>query len=146
MACTPSLPPATIENVQLATPMNFSRANLLVSHWRREILVAWWLALFLVVVASLLPRVPMPDVPQADKIIHFLVYAGLALVPVGVDFRIQGSVLPAILVVLAVGIAVEFAQESLVVGRDGSIADALADAGGVVIGALIGCGMRSAMR
>ena len=126
--------------------MNLSRANLLVERWRREILIAWWFALALVVVASLRPSVSLPDVPLADKIVHFLVYTGLAVIPVGMGFSLKESIWPAIILVVAVGIGVEFAQASLVVGRDGSIGDALADVGGVAIGAFIGCGIRSAMR
>ncbi len=86
----------------------------------------------------------MPDIPQADKVIHLLVYAGLAMIPVAVDLRTRGSMLPPILGVLAVGIAVEFAQAGWVAGRDGSVADAVADAGGVAIGVLIGRAMRPA--
>ena len=126
--------------------MEFTNVVLLAERWRGEIFAGWWIALFGVVVASLAPDVPMPDVPGADKVTHFLVYTGLAAVPVSLDFRVRGSVLGVLLVLLAVGIAIEFAQEAFVVGRDGSAADALADVGGVATGALIGRRIRSVIR
>lgn len=88
----------------------------------------------LVIVVSLLPG-SGTSYGQADKIGHFLAYAGMAILALlSFERRIprQGSLLGAI----ALGALLEWGQ-SFIPGRDMSVVDGLANALGVLAGALL---------
>ncbi|GAA1520154.1 VanZ family protein [Nocardioides humi] len=93
-----------------------------------------WLALLLaVVVLSLAPPPPTPDVPQGDKWQHLLTYAGLALVAVQI-FRPGRALALAAAATVLLGIGLEVAQGTLTTDRMMDWRDALANTAGVALG------------
>lgn len=97
---------------------------------------AVWSGLLLVlVVLSLAPPPPSPDVPQGDKWQHLLVYASLAAVAVQIFRPGRPLVLAAVLVV-ALGAGLELAQGALTDDRMMDSRDALANTVGVALGLL----------
>ncbi|KLI97633.1 membrane protein [Luteimonas sp. FCS-9] len=93
----------------------------------------WIAAIAAVVVLSLVPSVPMPDVPDGDKLGHFLAYAALAAAAVQLYAR-WPSLLGAGLGLVLLGIGLEYAQGALTDGRVQDPADALANTLGVIAG------------
>lgn len=93
----------------------------------------WIAAIATVVVLSLVPSVPMPDVPDGDKLGHFLAYAALAAAAVQLYAR-WPSLLGAGLGLVLLGIGLEFAQGALTQTRMQDPADALANTLGVIAG------------
>ncbi|MEN4903885.1 VanZ family protein [Luteimonas sp. TWI662] len=93
----------------------------------------WIAAIAAVVVLSLAPSVPMPDVPDGDKLGHFLAYAALAAAAVQLYAR-WPSLLGAGLGLVLLGIGLEFAQGALTQTRMQDPADALANTLGVIAG------------
>lgn len=78
------------------------------------------------------PGSGQPDwFPQADKLRHLLAFLGFAALVVGGRLRPRRWWL---LGLVLYGVAIEWAQ-SQVPGRDASVADALADGAGVLLGA-----------
>ena len=107
----------------------------------------WIAAIAAVVVLSLAPSVPTPDVPDGDKLGHFLAYFALAAAAVQLYARWSallgagiGLVLLGIgLVLLGIGlvllgIGLEYAQGALTASRMQDGADALANTLGVIVG------------
>lgn len=103
----------------------FARPRLWLGVW-----IAGWLAC---VVLSLLPSVPLPDVPDSDKVGHFLAYFTLSAWAVGL-FASRRAHLLAALALVGLGVAMELAQASLTTVRMGDIRDALANTLGVAAG------------
>ena len=96
----------------------------------------WCLAIAAVVVASLMPP-PEMSVPRGfDKIEHLLGYLLLAAGAV-LLFARANTQLKAGLGLVALGIALEFAQAGLTQTRTADPADALANASGVALGLLL---------
>ncbi|WP_101926068.1 MULTISPECIES: hypothetical protein [Luteimonas] len=93
----------------------------------------WCTAIALVVVLSLAPAVPMPDVPDGDKLGHFLVYAALAAAAVQLYAR-WSSLLGAGIGLVLLGIGLEYAQGALTAHRLQDPMDALANTLGVLAG------------
>jgi VanZ family protein len=84
-----------------------------------------------VIVLSLLPGRDLPQVGLSDKLEHVIAYAGMALTGCLAFPRLSGFLW--LLVLLpALGIALEFCQ-MLVPGRSAEVADAVADAIGVLL-------------
>jgi VanZ family protein len=99
-------------------------------------LLLWLAALAILVAGSLNPITRPPSAYSFDKLAHLLAYGALAAVP-ALLLRQGRHVLAAAFLLLAVGGGVEVLQ-SLVPGRMGSVADALANAAGVVLGLAAG--------
>lgn len=96
----------------------------------------WLLAIAAVIVASLMPP-PALSVPRNfDKVEHLLGYAALSAFSVWL-FEGGRAQLRAGLGLVALGIALEFAQALLTRTRMADPADALANATGVAIGLLL---------
>ena len=97
-----------------------------------------WLALWLLggvlcIVLSLMPAVDLPGPAHSDKIGHFLAYFMLSAWAVW-TFRSRRAHLLAALALVALGIAMEFAQANLTRVRLGDVRDALANTLGVAVG------------
>lgn len=99
----------------------------------------WCLAIAAVVVGSLLPAadVPMPDMPDGDKLLHSSAYLVLAAMAVQL-FPRWSSLLGAGIGLVLLGIGVEYAQGALTVDRIADVRDALAN----TLGVIVGLGMR----
>jgi len=114
--------------------------NQRVNRYKRQIVVAWWLALIATTTASLMPNMGPPTTPLLglgmDKIIHLATYFVLAAVP-ALFFRSGGPIIRSVLLVAAMSIGIEFAQD-LVPGRLFSMGDVIANMLGVLPGLVIG--------
>ncbi|GGF42360.1 hypothetical protein GCM10011519_15260 [Marmoricola endophyticus] len=89
--------------------------------------------------AFLSPQAQVPgDVPVSDKLVHAVLFVLLAVTGVraGLSWR---AVLVAL---LAWAVVSEVLQAVLPIGRDGNVADAVADAAGVLVGLAIVVGLR----
>ena len=93
----------------------------------------WIAAIAGVVVLSLAPSVPMPDVPDGDKLGHFLAYFALAAAAVQLYAR-WPSLLGAGVGLVLLGIGLEYAQGALTDTRMQDGADAFANTLGVIVG------------
>ena len=104
--------------------------------FRRPLLWAelWMLAVAVVVVASLVPTTGLPDVPKNfDKVEHFIAYAALSAGAVQVFARRLSWGFVCVLLVL-MGIGLEYLQAQMALGRMLDRYDALANTIGVLIG------------
>jgi VanZ family protein len=96
----------------------------------------WWCGIAAVVLCSLLPAFLLPDVPQGgDKLEHLGAYALLAAAAVQL-FTPLRALLRAGIGLVALGIALEFAQGLFTTTRQMDVHDALANTLGVVAGLL----------
>ena len=106
----------------------------------RMVLALWTVSVLLVVIGSLLPessllRLHYDAIAPNDKVVHFMGYTVLALVPVallelvGLGIALAASMIP-------MGVLLEFLQR-LVPGRSFEIADMVADSLGVLLGILL---------
>lgn len=93
----------------------------------------WIAAIAIVVVLSLAPSVPMPDVPDGDKLGHLLAYFALAASAVQLYAR-WPALLGAGIGLVLLGIGLEYAQGALTDTRMQDPADALANTLGVIAG------------
>ncbi|WP_394003077.1 VanZ family protein [Luteimonas sp. WGS1318] len=93
----------------------------------------WIAAIAVVVVLSLAPSVPMPDVPDGDKLGHFLAYFALAAAAVQLYAR-WPALLGAGIGLVLLGIGLEYAQGALTATRMQDGADAFANTLGVIVG------------
>lgn len=96
-----------------------------------------WLALGclmmgVILYVCLIPQVPGPDFPGVDKVEHLLAWGGLGAWFASLIERRGFLRLGIVLVVLGVGI--EFAQELMALGRQGDWRDVVANTLGVVAG------------
>jgi VanZ family protein len=102
-----------------------------------------WIALSVLVVAavaygSLQPDFG-PDVPaNFDKVEHFVAYLGLALWFTGLFARSRYAVVAVALI--AFGLAIEFAQGAMKLGRSAEALDMVANVLGVMLGLVIALG------
>lgn len=95
--------------------------------WRRLALPVYWLAL---IAATHYPRVPIPgDVPNSDKILHFVAFALLALL-FWLFLGARASIWRAALVLIPYSALDEYTQQF--VGRDSNFPDWYADVAGIV--------------
>lgn len=94
----------------------------------------WWLAITLVIVVCLLPGQDLPQVPGGfDKVEHLVAFALLAMAAVQL-YAGRRALVVAALALVALGIAIEFAQGALTSTRSMDPWDAVADACGVLLG------------
>ncbi|MFN7136985.1 MAG: VanZ family protein [Thermomonas sp.] len=91
------------------------------------------LAIALVVAASLVPGRDLPDLKVSDKTEHLTAYALLAAGAVQVFARRRSWAVACVLLVL-MGIAIEFLQGAMGLGRTMDRYDALANTLGVLVG------------
>ncbi len=93
----------------------------------------WMLAIAVVVFGSLLPARDLPSVGLSDKWEHFLAYAALAAGAVQLfQRRLSWGFICMLLVLLGIGL--EYAQGAMDMGRMADRNDALANTIGVLIG------------
>jgi VanZ family protein len=97
---------------------------------------AFSVGLVLVTVLSLMPATGLPSTDISDKIEHFLGYFALAAAGAA-GFHGPRDRLVMILGLITFGILMEFGQ-MVSPGRDPSIGDAIANALGVLCGAMVG--------
>ena len=93
----------------------------------------WMLAIALVVIGSLLPGKDLPPLPVSDKFEHFVAYALLSAGAVQLFARRLSWGFICLLLVL-MGIGLEYLQASMKLGRILDRNDALANTIGVLIG------------
>lgn len=94
----------------------------------------WSAAVGAVVAASLVPLSGLPQVPEGtDKVEHFIAYAALAAGAVQLFAR-RLSLLSACIGLALLGIALEYAQGRMGLGRAMDVRDALANTLGVLAG------------
>ena len=94
----------------------------------------WVFGWALCIILSLTPSVPIPaGVPEGDKIGHMLAYGVLSAWAVMI-FRSRKEWLRSAVALLALGIAIEFAQGALTTYRTADPYDALADLCGILLG------------
>lgn len=94
----------------------------------------WLLAVAIVVVLSLVNLSGLPPVPEGgDKVEHFLAYALLSASATQLFARRMGCMVVALLLV-AVGVGLEFAQGALTTTRMADPRDAVANTLGVLAG------------
>ena len=105
-------------------------------HRPRLWLGLWLLAIVSVIVLSLVNLSGLPPVPEGgDKVEHFLAYALLSASAVQLFASRRACLLMAVLLV-ALGVGLEFAQGALTTTRMADPRDALANTLGVVAGLL----------
>ena len=97
---------------------------------------AFAFGLVLVIVLSLMPASSLPSADISDKIEHYLAYFALAAAGAA-GFHGQRARLIIIFSLIALGILMEFGQ-MFAPGRDPSIGDGIANALGVLCGAMVG--------
>ena len=93
----------------------------------------WMLGIAVVVVASLVPARDLPDLQVSDKAEHLAAYALLAAGAVKL-FRRRLSLAEACVLLVLMGIGLEYLQASMRLGRTLDRADALANTLGVLAG------------
>jgi VanZ family protein len=115
----------------------------------RTALLLWSVAVTAVIVGSLLPASTLngmhyDSLAPNDKVVHFLGYAMLALIPIALlELLSLGLVLAASMIPM--GICLEFLQR-LVPGRSFEVGDLIANSTGVILGALIALSVRRELR
>ena len=97
--------------------------------WQRHLQQAGWAYVAFIWVMSLIP-VTLPDVPNSDKIGHFIAYGLLAF---WFGLLRPRQLLQTVLLASLMGVAVEFAQ-ALTSWRSFDPKDMLANAGGALLG------------
>jgi VanZ family protein len=94
----------------------------------------WWLGIVVLIYVCLMPHPPqVSDMPDSDKVEHFLAYLLLAAGAVQVYAGWRAWTWAA-LGLLALGVGIEFAQGAWTTTRSADPMDALADALGVAAG------------
>jgi VanZ family protein len=93
----------------------------------------WMLAIAIVVIGSLLPGQDLPPLPVSDKLEHFVAYAALSAGAVQLFARRLSWGFICLLLVL-MGIGLEYLQASMKLGRMLDRNDALANTFGVLLG------------
>ncbi|WP_295976184.1 VanZ family protein [uncultured Xanthomonas sp.] len=94
----------------------------------------WWLGIAVLIYVCLMPHPPqLSDLPDTDKVEHFIAYLVLAAAAVQVYAGPRAWTWAA-LGLLALGVGIEFAQGAWTTTRSADPLDALADALGVAAG------------
>ena len=109
-------------------------------HSSRRIVSAWIAAMWVTAIGSLLPGFILHStvraIPMNDKLIHFLIYTALAVLPV-LGFGSFWTGLLCATLMIGFGALLEAAQ-LLVPERSAELADMAANASGVLIGIVLG--------
>ena len=99
-------------------------------------LALWFTGIAAVVVVCLVPGQDLPRIPLSDKVEHALAFAALAAS--AVQLFVRGlPLLVAAVGLLALGVGIELAQAGFTTTRAMEGADVVADAIGIVAGALL---------
>lgn len=93
------------------------------------------LLVLLVIVVCLVPQVDLPDAPLNDKWHHLIAYGALSAYFAGLVPRRRWWQL--FLWLLALGIAIEFAQSTMGLGRQGDVRDVAANSLGAMSGLIL---------
>jgi VanZ family protein len=104
-------------------------------------LAAGWSLIMLATLASLLPTQKLPNIGTSDKVGHMAAYAALALWFSGIYPKSRYALIAAGLFVL--GLAIEWAQGTMDLGRHADVRDMVANISGIAAGlvaALLGLG------
>lgn len=112
-----------------------------VLRYRRALLVIGWVMVVGAVLASLLPSHNLPVTGVSDKLEHAVAYMVLALWFAGVYPRSRYLVIA--LGLFAMGVAIEWAQGAMNLGRQSDVRDVVANSTGIALGltlALAGLG------
>ena len=88
-----------------------------------------------IVIVSLQPITGTSSIPHLDKVQHFIVYAGLALL-LFLAFQLNNRRIIGIIGAVLLGIMIEILQP-LIAGRERSFLDFLANCVGIIFGTLI---------
>lgn len=100
--------------------------------------VVWILSVALVAYLSLVPKIPFPtNIEGIDKVYHSLAYLWMAAIPF-LGFRRLGMALTGAFLMIPLGIALEYGQRFLAMGRYFSTGDMIANLIGVVAGIMLG--------
>lgn len=91
-----------------------------------------WMLVAGAIILSLLPGSSLPHLPTSDKFKHALVYAVLSLWFAGIYPRSRYVWIAALL--FALGVAIEFAQGAMRLGRERDYLDVVANSAGIFIG------------
>ena len=113
-------------------PRRFGR-SLKPFHYPRVWMALWVVAIAIVVAGELLPGKDLPSLSMSDKSEHFIAYALLSASAVQLFARRLSWGFVCLLLVL-MGIALEFLQGAMGLGRSMDRYDALANSIGVLIG------------
>ena len=120
----------------VAAPLDVGRLPTL--RWRRAWLGVWAIGGGLCLVLSLAPSLAGPGLfPHADKLQHAAAYALLAWWAMGC-FASTAARRRALLALLVLGAAIEWAQGAFTVDRQRDAVDMLANAVGVGLGTVLG--------
>ena len=114
------------------SPRRFGR-SLKPFHYPWAWMALWVLAIAIVVAGELLPGKDLPSLSMSDKSEHFIAYALLSATAVQLFARRLSWAFVCLLLVL-MGIALEFLQGAMGLGRSMDRYDALANTIGVLIG------------
>jgi len=106
--------------------------------------IAFFIGLVAVIALSLLPQEILPETDTWDQLNHAMAYGVLAVVG-GFGFKGWRSLLMVGLGLVVLGAGLELVQ-SATPGRDGSIADAVANLVGVALGSLALAGTNTLLR
>lgn len=98
-------------------------------------LVGGWLGIATAITVCLVPGSELPTTGLSDKTEHFVCYAALTCYFAGLYPRSRYWVIAAGLVFM--GIAIEFAQTAMHLGRVGDVGDVVANTIGVAIGVVL---------
>jgi VanZ family protein len=93
----------------------------------------WCFGWLLCIVLSMITNPPIPNVPEGDKLGHFLAYAVLAAWAMWI-FRERRGQLRAALALCLLGVVIEVMQGTLTTYRSMDWHDAIADFVGVLVG------------
>ena len=97
-------------------------------------LLLWVIGIGATIISCMVPASVLPETPAGgDKLEHWLVYAVLGTAAVQLFGRPRALMISAV-GLLALGIAIEFAQALLTTTRSGDVWDAAADALGILCG------------
>jgi hypothetical protein len=96
----------------------------------------WWLAIALGVLVSLVPPPPIAAPRGSDKLVHLLCYGALAVGAVQL-FAARAALLRAAMGLVALGVALELAQQAFTTTRMLDPRDAAANTLGVLLGLLV---------
>ena len=91
-----------------------------------------WLLVTGATLASLLPGPPLPPIPSSDKFMHVLTYAVLAVWFAGLYPRTRYVWIAGLLFLM--GVAIEWAQGAMGLGRHPDYRDVIANSLGIAVG------------
>ncbi len=98
-------------------------------------LAVGWLLIVAAIVSSLVPAQKLPNIGASDKLEHMAAYALIALWFSGIYPKSRYVLIGVCL--FALGVAIEWAQGAMALGREADLRDMLANATGIAAGLII---------